>query len=316
MDLFAGQELPPQVRPAPPRPERTALAAQLPTTLRMGTSTWAYPGWTGEVWGSKRPVRVLSREGLPAYAAHPLFRTVGIDRAWHAPLEVEVWRHYAEQVPDGFDFVTKAPAAALQQRGRKGPNAHFLDAAWLSDQFVVPLMEGAGDRVGPVVLQFSPQDLRPLGGPEGFAARLHTFLSALPKGPLYAVEVRDRSWLTRAYAQALADVGATHVINVVPGMPAVPTQVRIAAATNSKARVARWMLHPDWRYEAARDAWTPFHRLGAPHPAVRDDLARMVVDAAEEQRPTWVTVGNKAEGSAPLSILGLATAVAMHQRLR
>jgi uncharacterized protein YecE (DUF72 family) len=278
----------------------------------MGTSTWAYPGWTGEVWDAERPTRVLSREGLPAYAAHPLFRTVGIDRAWHAPLETETWRHYAEQVPNGFDFVVKAPAAALQQRDRKGvANPHFLDAAWLTDVFVGPLVDGAGDRVGPIVLQFSPQDLSRLGGAEGFAQRLHAFLDALPTGPLYAVEVRERSWLTRAYAQALAAVGATHVITVVPGMPAVPTQARIAAATGSRARVARWMLHPDWRYEAARDTWKPFHRLGAPHPVVRDDLARFVVDAAAEDRPTWITVGNKAEGSAPLSIVGLATAVAV-----
>ena len=39
----------------------------------------------------------LSRQGLPAYAAHPLLRTVGIDRTFYAPMAEADFRRYANQ---------------------------------------------------------------------------------------------------------------------------------------------------------------------------------------------------------------------------
>ena len=83
--------------------------------MRLGTSSWLFPGWTGLVFaprsGRPAPEQVLARHGLPAYAAHPLLRTVSLDRTFYAPLTPEEFAAYAAQVPATFRFVVKAPAA-------------------------------------------------------------------------------------------------------------------------------------------------------------------------------------------------------------
>ena len=61
-----------------------ALQARLPPTLRMGTSSWSFPGWAGIVYPRSVPASVLAREGLREYARRPLLRTVGIDRSYYA----------------------------------------------------------------------------------------------------------------------------------------------------------------------------------------------------------------------------------------
>ena len=53
----------------------------------------------------------LAREGLAAYAAWPLFRTVSLDRTFYAPLDAAGFARYAAAVPEDFRFVVKAPAA-------------------------------------------------------------------------------------------------------------------------------------------------------------------------------------------------------------
>ena len=87
-DLFA-EGTPPS--PAKPRRARrdgvaaarvdaevTTLAAQLPPGVRLGTSSWAFPGWAGLVYDGDYAEAKLAREGLAAYAAHPFLRSVGI----------------------------------------------------------------------------------------------------------------------------------------------------------------------------------------------------------------------------------------------
>src|ERR1051326_2064089 len=64
----------------PPSPELVALASRIPASIKFGTSTWTYDGWSGEVYHrayrGAQPARRLEE-----YARYPPFRTVGIDSA-------------------------------------------------------------------------------------------------------------------------------------------------------------------------------------------------------------------------------------------
>ncbi len=84
------------VQPAPPRAEDVALADRLSPHIHLGTSTWSYPGWQGLVWAGWHSESTLSRTGLPAYAAHPLLRAVGIDRGFYRPLAASEFQRHAE----------------------------------------------------------------------------------------------------------------------------------------------------------------------------------------------------------------------------
>ncbi|MFP3561565.1 DUF72 domain-containing protein, partial [Paraburkholderia sp. SIMBA_049] len=67
----------------------------------------------------------LSREGLEAYGAHPLLKSVSLDRSFYGPLSVADYLRCAQQVPDDLRFVVKAPASVTDAvvRGRRGGRA-------------------------------------------------------------------------------------------------------------------------------------------------------------------------------------------------
>lgn len=88
--------------PAAPPARLLEVAAQLPPLLRMGGSTWSYPGWEDLVWDGPYEPSVLAKKGLTAYAQHPLLRTVCIDRSFWRPLSVSQYAAYAGQTPADF----------------------------------------------------------------------------------------------------------------------------------------------------------------------------------------------------------------------
>ena len=95
-----------EVIPLPPDTTTRALAARLNPRIRLGASTWSYPGWAGIVWDERLYAEaVLAKNGLAANAQHPLLRCVGIDRSFYRPLTEGQYARYADQVPDDFRFV-------------------------------------------------------------------------------------------------------------------------------------------------------------------------------------------------------------------
>ena len=303
------------VAPAPGEPRWREMAARLPAGLRMGTSSWSFPGWEGIVWADKVESPKLARRGLEAYGQHPLLRTVGLDRTFYGPMDAVALGRYARQVPDGFEFLVKAYEGCTTFRfpdhprygdRRRSQNPDYLDPGFATEEVVAPFVEGLGDRAGVLLFQFPPQDPSRLGGPRYFPDRLHRFLRALPVGPRYAVEIRNPELLTPRYAAALADVGATHGLVAHPTMPDLREQRRIAAPAVGDTLVVRWMLHRGLDYQGAKNRYAPFDRLVDEDPGTR---AR-VVDLLGDRIPrTYLIVNNKAEGSSPLSILRVAEAL-------
>ena len=68
--------------PAAVSPALIELGRSLPPALYLGTSSWSFPGWAGLVYDRSADPSRLSREGLVAYARHPVLRAVGIDRTF------------------------------------------------------------------------------------------------------------------------------------------------------------------------------------------------------------------------------------------
>lgn len=299
------------------------LAARLSPRIHLGTSSWSFPGWTGLVYadrnGKPASEQTLARHGLAAYAAHPLLRTVSLDRTFYAPLTAAEFAAYAAQVPDAFRFVVKAPAAftdpAIRKSGSGEPardNPSFLEGAAAVATFVRPCLEGLGPRAGPLVFQFPPLGRRLLADLPRLVARIAAFMTGLPRGPLYAVEVRDPQLVSRDFAAALHDAGAVPCLAAHARMPPVAEQALVFGLNTAECRlplVARWNLHAGRGYEEAKADYFPFNRLIEEDPESRNALATLARQAAATDRDTFITINNKAEGSAPLSVLKLAAAI-------
>jgi uncharacterized protein YecE (DUF72 family) len=234
-------------------------------------------------------------------------------------VDAAVLAEHAAAVPADFRFVVKAHEACTLARfpghlrygaQRDQDNPLFLDPAYARDAVVAPFVDGLGARAGVLLFQLAPQSVARLGGPDRFAERLYEFLSALPKGPLYAVELRNPRLLTRRYAEAVLAAGACHCINAIDNMPEPLTQWRATEGARAPALIVRWMLARHLRYEAARERYAPFDRVVDPDPHTRRSIAALVRRACAAGVPAYVVVNNKAEGSAPLSIVHLARELA------
>lgn len=340
MDLFDDDQAapwPPAASPIPKRPKGqprveaadTAtqwqeLAERLPATLHMGTSSWSFPGWQDLVWAAQHTGTDLARHGLPAYSRHPLLRSVSLDRSFYRPLSASEYAAYAAQVPEHFRFVVKAPSLVCDAlvRGSDGrgqqDNPAFLDPALANSEFVQPAIDGLGGKIGALVFQLSPLPASRLARLDDVLDRLAAMLAALHRlepvapGAVIAVEVRNPEFLGPAFAALLKAAGATYCVGLHPRMPPIEQQLPMLRAMWPAPLVCRWSLnrkHGAFGYEEAKGLYEPFDRLQGPDPATRATLAKVIAATTGAGLPVYVTVNNKAEGSAPLSVVELAKAV-------
>ncbi len=306
---------PAAVGPAHVSERLSRLATQLPDDLRLGTSSWSFPGWYDIVYDRVVSENVLARDGLAAYAGHPLLRAVGVDRTYYRPLSADDLGEYAQAVPDDFRFVLKADrllTSPLEPNpfGARARNERFLDPAYAANEVVGPVLEGLGPKARVLLFQFSPAPATLLGGRSAFYERLGRFLTALPKGIVYAVELRTPSLLTEEYVALLEELGAAHCFTVHPAMSSLERQLELVQPFYQPILLIRWMLQAGHEYEAARQKYEPFDRIVDEDPGSRELIARTVLDALLGEREAIVIANNKAEGSAPLSLFRLAERIA------
>lgn len=286
--------------------------------MRFGTSSWYFPGWAGLVFADDYPQPSLSRHGLEAYAQHPLLRTVSLDRGFYRPMPATDYARLAAQVSDDFRFVVKAASVVTDASVRAPgsglpaePNPLFLDPAMARDEVVVPVVEGLRHKLGVLVFQISPLTPPWLADPRRWLMALDRLFSALPRPEhgLLALEVRDAGLLTPELAALLKAQGVRYCIGLHDRMPSLDEQLPMLRATWPGALVCRWNLRRGLRYAQAKDRFEPFDRLVAPDPPTRTALARLIAATAGAGQAVYVTINNKAEGSAPLSVFELSAAV-------
>jgi uncharacterized protein YecE (DUF72 family) len=309
------------------------LGRQLSPSVHLGTSSWSFPGWQGIVYSREHTEAQLARHGLAAYAQHPLLRAVGIDRSFYQPLAVADYVRYASQVPEDFRFLVKAPALitdAVVRRERGQPleaNPHFLDPVAARELFVGPTVEGLGARTGPLVFQLPPLPRESTHGNAAIATieRIGAMLAGLPVtvgdvAPIYAVELRNAELLTPRYVRMLREHGARPCIAIHARMPPAARQSAALRAMDASEGdgddwrmkgplVVRWSLASGFRYDEAKNRYAPFDRLIDPDIPTRGTLTHLIHVALRSGQPSFVIANNKAEGSAPLTVIELARSV-------
>lgn len=333
-DLFGASATP---APAPSTPARTkkpagveaaaptaallALAQGLPQTLRMGVSTWSYPGWDGLVWNGAYDASTLSRKGLAALSQHPLMRTVCVDRTFWRPLSVEQYAQMAAQVAEDFRFMVKCPNVITDAlvRGEDGQgqqhNPAFLNPSLAMEQFVQPALQGLGQKLGALVYQLSPLPWELLRFPDKVYQQLDGLLAATRQAlshhceVIVAVEVRDPLLLTASFTDVLQANAATMCLGLHGKMPPIEQQLPLLRKLWPTPLVCRWNLNTTFGpfgYPAAQEKHQPFSEVRSPDPHTRQVLARTIHGITGAGYPAFVTISNDAEGCAPLSIQLLA----------
>jgi uncharacterized protein YecE (DUF72 family) len=303
----------------------TAIASRVPRFVRFGTSSWTFTGWSGIVYRGTPTHEQLVRGGLSAYARHPLFTTVGIDRGYYEPLDRDALAEYAAQLPPGFLAVSKVwneittlvfPAHPRfgDRAGQRNPS--FLDPTVTLEKTIAPYRDAFAAHAGPFVFELPPIPRSALPPPDGLACAIDRLLSALPHDggkdgrARYAFELRNPELLTPRYLDTLRAHGAAHVVSFWSNMPTVGRQLAIPGILTTDFVVARIMIPPGVRYEDQKAAYAPFDKIVSTELAMRRDVIALVEACARSNRALFVIVNNKAEGCSPLTIRALAETIA------
>lgn len=291
------------------------LAAAMDPGVHFGTSSWTYPGWKDLVYARDYPATGAVDRMLEEYARFPLFSTVGIDSSFYAPMTPRTLASYAAVLPRGFrcvskvwDRITVHTFAKARNKAHAGEaNPDFLNAALFQDAILGPCLEHFADHLGPFAFEFQqvPSGTKGLG-PQQFADALDGFFGQLPRGPQYSVEIRNAEFLVPAYFAVLREHNVAHLFNSWTRMPPIGAQLDLPGSITADFVVARALLRPGRQYATAVQSFAPYDRVQDENPELRHDLARLAETAIKLRIPAYILVNNRAEGSAPYTIAGVA----------
>lgn len=168
--------------------------------LKIGTSSFSEADWVGPFYPSgTRPSQYLQY-----YATR--FNTVEIDASYYAIPTRRAVENWAKNTPDGFLFAAKFPRSIVH--GGEGPQPDpkvilLPEKTYPDRDRFLEVMNCLGSRLGPLLIQFPYFSKSVFKSPTEFLDRLSRFLDDLPSGFRYAVEIRNRNWLTGAFAELL-----------------------------------------------------------------------------------------------------------------
>lgn len=167
--------------------------------LLLGTQGFSFDDWVGPFYPEGTPKRAYLEE----YAKQ--FPTVEIDATFYATPRVRVVEGWRERTPEHFRFAAKFPKLITHEKQLEGARG---DA-----EAFVGTMQALADKLALLTLQFA-YDFTP----DKFD-RLDAFLGQLPQGPRYAVEVRNRKWLTADLGEMLSQHNVAMVLQDLHYMP-------------------------------------------------------------------------------------------------
>ncbi len=289
-----------------------ALAAR---NIFIGGSSWKYEGWLGQIYARSRyqvrgrfSKRLFEDTCLTEYAT--IFPTVCGDFAFYQFPTEALWAKLFRQTPDTFRWGFKIPEQITVPTwpvhprygalaGRENPT--FLDAALLEQNFLRALEPHRG-QTGVLIFEFGT--MRDITPPE-FIRMLEPFLTRLPAGWRYAVEVRNAEFLRPDYFACLRAHRVTHVYNAWTRMPEIADQLAIPDSQTSDLIVARALLRHGRSYEEAVRQFTPYDRTREVNEPVRRGLREIIDIARVDGRPAFLFVNNRLEGNSPGTIVAI-----------
>ncbi|HVX65349.1 MAG TPA: DUF72 domain-containing protein [Bryobacteraceae bacterium] len=290
------------------------------SNVLIGTSSWKYPGWLGQIYSPERYMArgAFSQKRFEAECLAEYARTFpvvcGDFTFYQFPTETH-WRKLFGSAPETLGFAFKAPeeitARVFPLHPRYGArggtvNRSFLDTELLVESFLKPL-EPYRDRVGTLIFEFGAFAQSSYASVRDFAADLDRFLVSLPRGYRYAVEIRNPEFLAPDYFACLARHNAAHVFNAWTRMPELGAQIAIPDAFTADFTVCRALLRRGRAYADAVKLFSPYEELQDPNPASRDAIRELIEWAQANRRAAFIYVNNRFEGNAPRTVEALVS---------
>ena len=304
----------------------SAVAQLAASNVYIGTSSWKYLGWLGQLYDEQRYLyrgkvakSRFEKGCLEEYAE--VFKTVCVDAGYYQFPQPKMLETLASQVPNDFLFSFKVTEEITVKQftrlPRYGPragkeNSNFLNADLFQGAFLGPLSPYRS-KVGVLIFEFSHFYSRDFERGRDFIERLDGFLAQLPSHWQYGVEIRNKSFLHDAYFEVLARHGVAHIYNNWQRMPPVAAQLALPKARTADFTGARFLLTPGRDYKRAVETFSPYDRVQAADPAARQAAVDLIQGALRDMavKPSVLYVNNRLEGNALETIMAVLTTLGL-----
>jgi uncharacterized protein YecE (DUF72 family) len=183
-----------------------------PRNVYVGTSGWKYPDWLGSFY----PADLKPQDMIQYYARY--FRAVEIDSTYYTIPARSVVAGWKENTPPGFVFAAHVPGVITHQKVMKDCQ-HELTTFLNS-------VELLGDRLGPLLLQFPYFNRNTFASRAQFDKLLLPFLKTLPREFKFAVEIRNKNWISWDFLEILRDHSVAFVVIAQAWMPSIDVLAR------------------------------------------------------------------------------------------
>ena len=293
---------------------RPQLAELARNGLFVGTSSWKYPGWLGQLYEEQRYLTRgrfsnarFERECLTEYAE--TFPSVCVDASFYRFPGGKFLAGIHDAVPEDFRFshkvtdtVTTRKFPNLPRHGQFAgkPNPVFLDAGVFLESFLRPL-EPYRSQTGLLILEFTRFRKGDFESGREFLGLLDRFLAALPTRDWdFGIELRNPSLLRGEYFELIDRYHVGHVYNHWQRMPPSGEQLdQRPPDTLAAACGMRLLLKPGRAYQQAVDTFQPYNRLQEERPEAREAARRFLGASSKKplKRKAYVYVNNRLEGN-------------------
>jgi uncharacterized protein YecE (DUF72 family) len=294
------------------------LAALTGHGIYIGTSSWKYEGWIGQIYRRSTYLqrgrfsrKLFEQNCLREYAE--IFPTVCGDFAFYQFPTAEFWEQLFGKVPSAFRFAFKVPelitCKVFPRHSRYGSqagqvNPGFLDAGAFRELFLRPLL-AYRDRTSLLIFEFGAFRRGAFANLNEFLERLDLFLAELPPPFRYAVEVRIPEFLQPDYFSVLRAHRVAHVYNAWSRMPLLREQLAIPDSVTADFLVCRALLRRGRAYEEAVRLLEPYAEVQDPNLEARDSMRLLIDRARERNQILFLFVNNRLEGNAPGTIVSI-----------
>jgi uncharacterized protein YecE (DUF72 family) len=181
------------------------MPEKLPS-IRIGTCGWSYKDWLGHFY----PKGLAPADFLPYYAER--FSVVEVDSTFYRSPSKGMAQAWRDKTPEGFRFSLKVPQTITHEKVLVDCSGEIEEFASSARLF--------GDKLVCCTLQFSHFNRQAFADAEEFLDRLDLFLGECwPKDIPVAVEIRNKAWLSQAFADCLRKHQAVWVLSDQKWMP-------------------------------------------------------------------------------------------------
>ncbi len=246
------------------------------SNIRLGCQGWNYAAWVGPMY----PSRTKPVDFLTTYAR--AFSTVEVDSTFYAVPAATTVRNWAARVGAGFTFALKLPQEITHEHRLRGADdtlRRFCDVA-----------RELGPKLGPVLIQMGP-DFAPVELPA-----LAGFLPTLPRDIDFAIEFRQRGWITDGILALLAEHRVALALTDARWI-ARKQMLQLAERPTSDFAYLRWM-GPD-------RSIVDYSRVQVDRTAELEQWAAVLPSLAARVRTAYGFVNNHFAGHSPHSVRSL-----------